>query len=170
MANWHFSSSFRELSKCRLCSNPLLSAQNPFLYSIESIKRSSPGAPLGVSGQTLFEIIYGYGFILQKSLSLLSFLLFLLIEQNIFVFCLVLVFLLSVGAIRFSVEMSSVPLVEQSKHKAKLWFCRVQDEKGNQTEVCVQTVTDIIVITSDRWCCFVLETLSPNLCMQINHF
>lgn len=90
------------------------------MYSIESIKRSSPGAPLGVSGLTLFEIIYGYGFILQKSLSLLSFLLFLEIEQNIFVFCLVIVFLLSVGAIKFSVEMSCVPLVEQSKHKAKL--------------------------------------------------
>lgn len=108
----------RELSKCRLCSNPLLSSQNPFLYSIESIKRSSPGAPLGVSGQTLFEIIYGYGFILQKSLSLLSFLLFLEIEQNIFLFCLVLFFLLSVGAIKFSVEMSCV--AAQSKHEPKL--------------------------------------------------
>lgn len=55
------------------------------------------------------------------------------------------------------------------KAQAKIVILQVQDEKGNQTEVSVQTVTDSIFITSDR-CCFVLETLSPSPCLQIIHF
>lgn len=36
------------------------------------------------------------------------------------------------------------------KAQAKIVILQVQDEKGNQTEVSVQTVTDSVFITSDR--------------------